>query len=52
MIAAFDSTEAMNLEYYIDDTIHAGDPLKFSGNPGDALQLGGGVGDALCRRNY
>ena len=44
MIAAFDSTEAMNLEYYIDDTAHTGDPLKFSGNPGDALQLGGGVG--------
>lgn len=44
MIAAFDSTEAMNLEYYIDDTIHAGDAFKFSGNPGDALQLGGGVG--------
>ena len=44
MIAAFDSTEAMNLEYYIDDTVHAGEPIKFSGNPGDALQLGGGVG--------
>jgi len=44
MIAAFDSTEAMNLEYYVDDTAHTGDPLTFSGNPGDALQLGGGVG--------
>ena len=52
MIAAFDSTEAMNLEYYVDDTVHAGEPLKFSGNPGDALQLGGGVGTALCRGNY
>ena len=44
MIAAFDSTEAMNLEYYIDDTSHAGDPLVFSGEPGDALSLSGGVG--------
>ena len=44
MIAAFDSTEAMNLEYYIDDTSHAGDPLVFSGEPGDALTLSGGVG--------
>jgi gliding motility-associated protein GldM len=44
MIAAFDSTEAMNLEYYIDDTAHAGDPLSFSGEPGDALTLSGGVG--------
>ena len=44
MIAAFDSTEAMNLEYYIDDTSHTGDPLVFSGEPGDALTLSGGVG--------
>ena len=44
MIAAFDSTEAMNLEYYLDDPTHTGDPLTFSGNPGDALLLGGGVG--------
>ena len=44
MIAAFDSTEAMNLEYYLDDPTHTGDPLTFSGNPGDVLQLGGGVG--------
>jgi gliding motility-associated protein GldM len=44
MIAAFDSTEAMNLEYYIDDTSHTGDPLEFSGDPGDALKLSGGVG--------
>jgi gliding motility-associated protein GldM len=44
MIAAFDSTEAMNLEYYIDDTSHTGDPLVFSGDPGDALKLSGGVG--------
>lgn len=44
MIAAFDSTEAMNLEYYIDDTSHTGDPLIFSGEPGDALTLSGGVG--------
>ncbi|MDG2227741.1 MAG: GldM family protein [Flavobacteriales bacterium] len=44
MIAAFDSTEAMNLEYYVDDTSHTGDPLVFSGEPGDALTLSGGVG--------
>ena len=44
MIAAFDSTEAMNLEYYVDDTSHTGDPLVFSGEPGDALSLSGGVG--------
>ena len=44
MIAAFDSTEAMNLEYYLDDPTHSGDPLTFSGQPGDVLQLGGGVG--------
>ena len=44
MIVAFDSTEAMNLEYYVDDTSHTGDPLTFSGNPGDALKLSGGVG--------
>jgi gliding motility-associated protein GldM len=44
MIAAFDSTEAMNLEYYIDDTTHSGDALKFSGDPGDELKLSGGVG--------
>ena len=31
MIAAFDSTEAMNLEYYLDDPTHTGDPLTFSG---------------------
>ena len=44
MIAAFDSTEAMELEYYIDDTTHSGEPLIFSGEPGDALKLSGGVG--------
>ena len=44
MTVAFDSTEAMNLEYYIDDTSHTGDPLVFSGEPGDALTLSGGVG--------
>lgn len=44
MIAAFDSTEAMNLEYYIDDTTHVGDPLIYAGEPGDALKLSGGVG--------
>jgi gliding motility-associated protein GldM len=49
MIAAFDSTEAMNLEYYIDDTTQSGDPLMFSGNPGDALKLGGGVGSHFVR---
>ena len=45
MIAAFDSTEAMNLEYYIDDTTHSGDPLIYAGEPGDALKLSGGVGE-------
>jgi gliding motility-associated protein GldM len=44
MIAAFDSTEAMNLEYYVDDTTHTGDPLIYEGEPGDALKLSGGVG--------
>jgi gliding motility-associated protein GldM len=44
MIAAFDSTEAMNLEYYIDDTTHSGEPLIYNGEPGDALKLSGGVG--------
>jgi gliding motility-associated protein GldM len=44
MIAAFDSTEAMNLEYYLDDTTHSGDALIYEGEPGDALKLSGGVG--------
>jgi len=45
MIAAFDSTEAMKLEYWVDDTLKSAENMKtFSGKPGAELTLGGGVG--------
>jgi len=49
MIAAFDSTEAMKLEYWVDDTLKAGDPITFSGDPGDELTLSGGVGSHIVQ---
>jgi len=45
MIAAYDSTEAMKLNYWIDDSTKSADNKKtFKGGPGDKVSLGGAVG--------
>ena len=45
VIAAYDSTEKMNLRYWVDDTSKKGTPLTFKGNAGDELKLSGSVGE-------
>ncbi len=46
MIAAYDSTEKMELHYWIDDTTRSKDNMRtFKGDAGDALSLGGSVGE-------
>lgn len=46
MIAAYDSTERMELQYWIDDTTKNKDNmLEFKGEAGKPLSLSGGVGD-------
>ena len=45
MIAAYDTSEAMKLEYWIDDSTRSSETMKtFTGDPGDELTLSGGVG--------
>jgi gliding motility-associated protein GldM len=46
MIAAYDSTEAMKLRYWIDDSTRSGDGIAFEAAAGSDLRLpGGSVGD-------
>lgn len=46
MIAAYDSTKAMELEYWIDDSTKSEAGKKtFNGKPGDLLKISGGTGD-------
>ncbi len=46
MIAAYDSTEKMELHYWIDDTTRSKDNMKkFKGRAGASLPLGGSVGE-------
>ncbi|MCT4580210.1 MAG: hypothetical protein N4A35_02245 [Flavobacteriales bacterium] len=46
MIAAYDSTEKMELKYWIDDTTRAEGTMKeFKGQAGASLALSGGVGE-------
>ncbi len=46
MIAAYDSTEKMELKYWIDDTTRAeGNMKEFKGQAGASLALSGGVGE-------
>jgi len=56
MIAAYDSSEAMELRYWIDDTTQIGLPTdqrnsetmqEFKGKAGDELMLSGSVGDHI-----
>lgn len=44
MIAAYDSLEKMELEYWVDDTTRSGEPETFSGKAGQKMNLGGSVG--------
>ena len=45
MIAAYDSTEAMELKYWIDDTTKTSEAIEFTGKAGQEVRLSGGVGD-------